>query len=1156
MVVPFDNTSVDEEEQRRTGQQESVHSTRACLLVLGMHRSGTSAVTRTLNLLGSCLPKTVSGFGRGNEGGHWEPAPLVLLHDSMLAEAGSRWDDWRVFDPELIGFKRARYFKSEIKRHIVEEYGEAPLIVLKDPRICRFAGFYQEMLGELDVEPLFVLTHRNPLAVIASLQERDNMTRGFASLLWLRHVLDAEFATRGRPRAFVSYEEFLDGWRKQARQIAQALSLSWPRPQEEAAAEIENHLSYDLQHHDAAMSTLEADPEVVGWIKTAYRALCGLSQQANSEAALAALDRVRVEFEAAALVFGEATFPELNARERRLTNARDRFAGEAQQAVADVQRLNSESQSDKSWLETILAESSQKDQRIDALSTELDQIGEQLKQKALQSESDRMVITEITSQSSQKDKQIKALARDLTQISEDSGNIVGRLESLSVENKNLHIAYQEVFKNFNREKLTVLRPLYRNFFRASSIAVRSILPDHAVNRIRSYIPNPEGIPKRLPHQPPVYNPTEQATANVEPSGAQPDIFLFSIIPWDFRQQRPQHIAKFLSAKRRVFYFEMELSSGGLSVAKVAENLYRVRLPRATIGLILPYSGQPSSDQIRSWLSAFYSFIDQVNATAFKQVLIQHPFWWQFLQHLSPEFQIVVDCMDDISGFDLTVPHNLTSEQNMLQKCDKLVVSSQYLYNKYQAYDLPALIRNGCEIEHFTETGSVDGIPNFLLASGFSKRPGKIYIGYVGAIAEWFDAELLANVARGEQDFEFHLCGGVTSADAAKLDELDNVTMYGEIPYDDVPGFLEQMDVLTIPFKLIPLIHACDPVKFYEYSAMGKPTVTTPLPELARVEQLVFFAETAKEFARQVRRAHEKCGDSAFRAALRDYAADHTWQKRGAKFEEVLTNFPLVSVIILSCGMPIWVKAALQSLYAGSAHYPNLEVVVVDNGSPPAALAELGACTAEYADVSLIENGENLGFARGNNVGLKAASGEFVLLLNNDTFLAPGAIHAMVRHLQRNPGIGVVGPLTNNIGNEAMLPVNYGNMEEMKLIARECTTGYRGQFTPIRVAAYFAVMFRKQDLGLFGLLCEEYGLGMFEDDDHCEVIRSKGYLCAIAEDAFIHHHLSATFDTEMDAERKEALFDRNQAIFEEKWGPWQPHQYRQSRPASDLERSGE
>ncbi len=1081
MVVPFDNTSVDEEEQRRTGQQESVHSTRACLLVLGMHRSGTSAVTRTLNLLGSCLPKTVSGFGRGNEGGHWEPAPLVLLHDSMLAEAGSRWDDWRVFDPELIGFKRARYFKSEIKRHIVEEYGEAPLIVLKDPRICRFAGFYQEMLGELDVEPLFVLTHRNPLAVIASLQERDNMTRGFASLLWLRHVLDAEFATRGRPRAFVSYEEFLDGWRKQARQIAQALSLSWPRPQEEAAAEIENHLSYDLQHHDAAMSTLEADPEVVGWIKTAYRALCGLSQQANSEAALAALDRVRVEFEAAALVFGEATFPELNARERRLTNARDRFAGEAQQAVADVQRLNSESQSYKSWLDTILAESSQKDQRIDALSTELDQIGEQLKQKALQSESDRMVITEIISKSSQKEQRIEALSTELERIAEESRDVVCRLESFIAE---------------------------------------------------------------------------QATANIEPSGAQPDIFLFSIIPWDFRQQRPQHIAKFLSAKRRVFYFEMELSSGGLSVAKVAENLYRVRLPRATIGLILPYSGQPSSDQIRSWLSAFYSFIDQVNATAFKQVLIQHPFWWQFLQHLSPEFQIVVDCMDDISGFDLTVPHNLTSEQNMLQKCDKLVVSSQYLYNKYQAYDLPALIRNGCEIEHFTETGSVDGIPNFLLASGFSKRPGKIYIGYVGAIAEWFDAELLANVARGEQDFEFHLCGGVTSADAAKLDELDNVTMYGEIPYDDVPGFLEQMDVLTIPFKLIPLIHACDPVKFYEYSAMGKPTVTTPLPELARVEQLVFFAETAKEFARQVRRAHEKCGDSAFRAALRDYAADHTWQKRGAKFEEVLTNFPLVSVIILSCGMPIWVKAALQSLYAGSAHYPNLEVVVVDNGSPPAALAELGACTAEYADVSLIENGENLGFARGNNVGLKAASGEFVLLLNNDTFLAPGAIHAMVRHLQRNPGIGVVGPLTNNIGNEAMLPVNYGNMEEMKLIARECTTGYRGQFTPIRVAAYFAVMFRKQDLGLFGLLCEEYGLGMFEDDDHCEVIRSKGYLCAIAEDAFIHHHLSATFDTEMDAERKEALFDRNQAIFEEKWGPWQPHQYRQSRPASDLERSGE
>ena len=96
------------------------------------------------------------------------------------------------------------------------------------------------------------------------------------------------------------------------------------------------------------------------------------------------------------------------------------------------------------------------------------------------------------------------------------------------------------------------------------------------------------------------------------------------------------------------------------------------------------------------------------------------------------------------------------------------------------------------------------------------------------------------------------------------------------------------------------------------------------------------------------------------------------------------------------------------------------------------------------------------------MGLKAASGEYVMLLNNDTVVAPGAIYAMVRHLEHNPIIGVVGPLTNNIGNEAKLFVDYNDMSQMKDIARQVTTGYRGVYTSINVVAYFSVMFRRPD----------------------------------------------------------------------------------------------
>ena len=231
-------------------------------------------------------------------------------------------------------------------------------------------------------------------------------------------------------------------------------------------------------------------------------------------------------------------------------------------------------------------------------------------------------------------------------------------------------------------------------------------------------------------------------------------------------------------------------------------------------------------------------------------------------------------------------------------------------------------------------------------------------------------------------------------------------------------------------------------------------------------------------------------------------------------------------------------------------YPNMEVLVVDNGSPSASLDDIKSFASRYPNVHVVENGENLGFARGNNVGLDRATGEYVVLLNNDTYVAPGAIHAMVRHLSGNPELGAIGPLTNNIGNEARIAVEYHDMEQMKKIARRITLGFRGRSFAVDVLGYFAVMFRRADLEHFGLLPMDYGLGMFEDDDHCRTIHSKGYVTAVAEDAFVHHHLSASFDT-IEGSRRKALFEKNRATFERKWGPWRPHRYRKSRPARVL-----
>lgn len=306
------------EELRQSAVEWAPAASRRCLLVLGMHRSGTSAITRVLNILGAALPKEILGAGRGNEAGHWEPTRLLALHDEMLAEAGSRWDDWRALDLSVLPPFRLVHWEAKIERLIAEEFGDAPLFVLKDPRVCRFVALYEQVLKRMGITPRYVLSLRNPLAVAASLGLRDGMTPNFAGLLWLRHVLDAEAATRGQARAILSYERLLSDWRS-----VDAVFASMPPGSEGAnvprvAAEIDGFLSRALQHHAPSTDELAMRPDVQAWVKEVYAGLRALEREAGDSAALEGLSSIHKAFNAGGEVFGAAfhEVSELEARHR------------------------------------------------------------------------------------------------------------------------------------------------------------------------------------------------------------------------------------------------------------------------------------------------------------------------------------------------------------------------------------------------------------------------------------------------------------------------------------------------------------------------------------------------------------------------------------------------------------------------------------------------------------------------------------------------------------------------------------------------------------------------------------------------------------------------------------------------------------------------
>ena len=279
-----------------------------------MHRSGTSLFSRITNLLGASLPQRLVGALPGNETGHWEPERLVEINEEMLSEMGSQWDDWRLFDPTNI---RLDHYRDLLKQAILEEYGGAELFVIKDPRICRFAWLYEEVLSELGVATVYVLSHRNPLSVIASLAARDKLGAPFARLLWLRHVLDAEAQSRGKARIFSGYEDLLADWRGVTGAIAQTMGRDWPHHPDEAAGAIEKYMARDRQHHSYTLDDLRQDAAAGRAVVETYEALLSLTNGDRAQQAEAKLDALKAELDRASTPSVDATFAELHTRQVR-----------------------------------------------------------------------------------------------------------------------------------------------------------------------------------------------------------------------------------------------------------------------------------------------------------------------------------------------------------------------------------------------------------------------------------------------------------------------------------------------------------------------------------------------------------------------------------------------------------------------------------------------------------------------------------------------------------------------------------------------------------------------------------------------------------------------------------------------------------------------
>jgi len=233
---------------------------RTAYLVLGMHRSGTSAVTQLLALAGAELPTNVMPGDEHNAKGYFEPWKIAIFNDERLRAAGSAWDDPFAYPYRPLAGSEEQAWIDAASALFDEEFPKAAWPLMKDPRTTVLLPMWRKVLEAKGVSARCVIPVRHPLAVAGSLRRRDGFADEKSVLVWSAYMLAAEAYTRDLPRAFVGYDALLADWRAETAKIEAAHGAPLPNLTPKAAKEIDGFLTADLRHN-AVSDGLKA----LGW---------------------------------------------------------------------------------------------------------------------------------------------------------------------------------------------------------------------------------------------------------------------------------------------------------------------------------------------------------------------------------------------------------------------------------------------------------------------------------------------------------------------------------------------------------------------------------------------------------------------------------------------------------------------------------------------------------------------------------------------------------------------------------------------------------------------------------------------------------------------------------------------------------------------------
>lgn len=279
--------------------QKSKHTADApvAVLVVGMHRSGTSALTGVLMHAGIELGPRLLAAQAHNPKGYFEHDVVWQIQQRLLSRIGRDLYDLRPLPHGWLNCEPAMQAREELLQCLKTDFGGTKQWAVKDPRTSRLFPLWAPVLSDLGVaQPRVILALRHPIEVAKSLQQRDKLGSAHALAVWLRYTLEGERHTRGFVRSLQHYPEIISDWRGEIIRLAQAIDLLLPDLNRESQNRIDEFLESGLRHHVAHEGDWEGAPEPFrSWCREVFEVM--LQVDTDPIGVAQKLDQISIAFE-------------------------------------------------------------------------------------------------------------------------------------------------------------------------------------------------------------------------------------------------------------------------------------------------------------------------------------------------------------------------------------------------------------------------------------------------------------------------------------------------------------------------------------------------------------------------------------------------------------------------------------------------------------------------------------------------------------------------------------------------------------------------------------------------------------------------------------------------------------------------------------------